>query len=244
MGQASNRSQMMIGGHSITVTRKRQKNVYLRVKQGQVSVSAPLTMPQAEITHFIESKSAWINRHVDADRRRNDQWRRWPNAPGEEIQIWGQRRHLRNFDRNWVADDTRLAGNACRHGWYLTDDELRVCGTQQLTAHVMRQVLSELLRCEIDSMLDRWGPIVGRLPRHVTIRPMTSRWGSCRKETRRITLNLYLIHLERAYLEYVLIHELTHLHVRGHGDQFYRRMDQYAPGWKRLRRELNQYSLV
>lgn len=244
MGQASNRSQIMIGGHSITVTRKRQKNVYLRIKQGQVSVSAPHSMPQAEITHFIESKRAWINRHVDADRRRDDRWRRWPNAPGEEIQIWGQRRLLRNFGGHCGADDTRCAGHERGHGWCLTDDELHVHDTQQLTAQVMRQVLSELLRSEIDRMLDGWGPIVGRLPRHVTIRPMTSRWGSCRKETRKITLNLYLIHLEREYLEYVLIHELTHLHVRGHGKQFYRRMDQYAPGWKRLRRELNQNSLI
>ena len=39
-------------------------------------------------------------------------------------------------------------------------------------------------------------------------------------------------------LKYVLIHELCHLHVAGHGEQFWRRMDGYYPDWKRVRKLL------
>ena len=48
--------------YTIEVTRKRIKNMYLRVKDtdGTLSVSAPYGMSDAEIRKFVESKSDWI----------------------------------------------------------------------------------------------------------------------------------------------------------------------------------------
>ena len=71
---------------------------------------------------------------------------------------------------------------------------------------------------------------------------MTTRWGSCTPRTGRIRLNLQLGLLPPQYLEYVLVHEMTHLWASGHGAEFKRRMTQYLPDWRRLRRELNRYT--
>lgn len=48
--------------YAIEVTRKRIKNMYLRVKDtdGTLSVSAPYGMSDTEIRKFVESKSDWI----------------------------------------------------------------------------------------------------------------------------------------------------------------------------------------
>lgn len=50
--------------YTIEVTRKRIKNMYLRVKDtaGTLSVSAPYGMSDTEIKKFVESKSDWIER--------------------------------------------------------------------------------------------------------------------------------------------------------------------------------------
>ena len=50
--------------YTIEVTRKRIKNMYLRVKDtdGTLSVSAPYGMGDTEIRKFVESKSDWIER--------------------------------------------------------------------------------------------------------------------------------------------------------------------------------------
>ena len=50
--------------YTIEVTRKRIKNMYLRVKDtdGTLSVSAPYGMSDREIKKFVESKSDWIER--------------------------------------------------------------------------------------------------------------------------------------------------------------------------------------
>ena len=52
--------------YTIEVTRKRIKNMYLRVKDtdGTLSVSAPYGMSDAEIRKFVESKSDWIEQTV------------------------------------------------------------------------------------------------------------------------------------------------------------------------------------
>ncbi len=51
---------------AIEVTRKRIKNMYLRVKDtdGTLSVSAPYGMSDTEIRKFVESKSDWIERTI------------------------------------------------------------------------------------------------------------------------------------------------------------------------------------
>jgi len=71
------------------------------------------------------------------------------------------------------------------------------------------------------------------------VRAMKTRWGSCSTRTASITLNLALARYERRALVYVILHELTHLWVRGHGAVFHARMDRYLPDWRDVRRVLN-----
>lgn len=50
--------------------------------------------------------------------------------------------------------------------------------------------------------------------------------------------------MEPRFLEYVLVHEMTHLWANGHGADFQRRMSAYLPSWRELRRELNKRVLL
>lgn len=73
-----------------------------------------------------------------------------------------------------------------------------------------------------------------------TIRPMTSRYGSCRKQTRRITLNLTLLRYPIEALRYVWHHEIAHLVHAHHGVAFYELLGQLCPDHIRIRRALKQ----
>nr|WP_125981665.1 SprT family zinc-dependent metalloprotease [Bifidobacterium goeldii] len=95
------------------------------------------------------------------------------------------------------------------------------------------------INAALPTLLAHWGPIIGRQPAHITLRIMTSRWGSCTPKTGRIRLNLQLGLMDPRFLEYVLVHEMTHLWASGHGTEFQRRMSIYLPNWRQLRRELN-----
>jgi predicted metal-dependent hydrolase len=73
---------------------------------------------------------------------------------------------------------------------------------------------------------------------------MKTRWGSCNPKARRIWLNLELVKRPIHSLEYVVVHELTHLIERRHGERFKTLMDQHMPQWRSHRAELNSEPLA
>jgi predicted metal-dependent hydrolase len=70
---------------------------------------------------------------------------------------------------------------------------------------------------------------------------MKTRWGSCNADAERIWLNHELIKKPVACLEYVLVHEMVHLHERGHSARFQKYMDELLPNWP-LQRDLLNYA--
>ena len=72
-----------------------------------------------------------------------------------------------------------------------------------------------------------------------TVRDMHTRWGSCNTQTHHINLSLMLATRSDAELDYVILHELAHTVVPGHGPDFYALMDRFMPGWKKIRKALN-----
>lgn len=71
-----------------------------------------------------------------------------------------------------------------------------------------------------------------------TVRDMHTRWGSCNTKTHHINLSLMLASRTDEELDYVILHELVHTVVPGHGPDFYALMDRYMPGWKKIRKGL------
>lgn len=72
------------------------------------------------------------------------------------------------------------------------------------------------------------------------LRRMTTLWGSCHWKNRTITYSTELAAAPRELVEYVVVHELTHLQAHDHGPRFYALMDARLPEWKALRRRLNK----
>jgi predicted metal-dependent hydrolase len=111
--------------------------------------------------------------------------------------------------------------------------------TVELKGKACRNIESAL-----PAMLAKWEPIIGRKPTKITLRTMTSRWGSCTPRTGRVRLNLQLGLMDPKFLEYVLVHEMTHLRENGHGERFQRRMNAYLPQWRQLRKEINRHVVM
>ena len=63
---------------------------------------------------------------------------------------------------------------------------------------------------------------------------MKTKWGSCNRETGHIWFNLELAKKHPACLEYIVVHEMTHLLERNHGERFTKLMDS-VPDWRTRR---------
>lgn len=100
------------------------------------------------------------------------------------------------------------------------------------------------LRKVTSRLLARWQEKLGVEVAAWGIKRMKTKWGSCNPTAGRVWLNLELIKKPPACLEYVLVHELTHLLVAKHDDRFLRLMDRHLPSWRRRRAELNATPLA
>ncbi len=74
----------------------------------------------------------------------------------------------------------------------------------------------------------------------LAIRVLKSRWGSCSPRGR-ITLNVKLIQVPRAYIDYVVFHELCHLAEPNHSPRFYELLERVLPDWRERRERLNSF---
>ena len=73
------------------------------------------------------------------------------------------------------------------------------------------------------------------------IRKMTSRWGVCNIKTHVITLNLELIKRDVSYLDYVIIHEMSHLIHGDHSSSFWKLVENNMPNYKKYRDEMKEF---
>ena len=92
----------------------------------------------------------------------------------------------------------------------------------------------------LDELNASWADRFGEPGVTWKLRRMKSLWGSCHWRKRRITYNTELAHAPRELVEYVVVHELTHLQAHDHGPRFHALMDARLPDWSVRRRRLNR----
>lgn len=97
----------------------------------------------------------------------------------------------------------------------------------------------EMLKKEVEILVRKWEPIIGVTVSGITIRQMKTRWGSCNVKTHHININLALQKKPSECLEYVVVHEMTHILEAGHNEVFWGYMTQFYPEWKRVRKFLS-----
>lgn len=88
-----------------------------------------------------------------------------------------------------------------------------------------------------EEMIKKWIPKIGISPEKVRIKNMKTAWGIC-YSNKNITLNLKLIQMDIKIVEYVIVHELCHLHHMNHSKEFWRLVETHLPKFREERRKL------
>lgn len=229
--------EMDVEGIRVTITRKRVKNINFRViPPGTVSVSVPWTMSDAMARDAVRQRAGWIRRAharmIAADHHRP--------ATGELVDdgqqhwLWGTPHTLRILDAPKL---TVVAPPVPAEPGILT---LRApaSATQEQRVQVLRSFYRAQLQREIPAARAQWAPLVGVDPGPIAVRRMRSRWGSCTPRRGTIRLALQLATQPREALDYVMVHELTHLRHPGHGPRFWVQVEAVMPDWKQARESM------
>lgn len=222
-----------LNGISIKILRKAIKNINLRIypPDGSVQVSVPLRISEAKIRQTLEQKITWIQKQHELIRKRSAA-ENTPLATGSSILFMGKKYSL-------IIEE--------QHGpkQMRVDQECIYCYIPPKTSQTHLQALIDMwykqqMSLILPPIIVHWEQIVGVKVSEWKIKKMRTRWGSCNTRVGRIWLNLNLIKKPRECLEYVLVHELVHLHEPSHNKRFYRLMNQFMPQWQEYQYLLEQ----
>ncbi|WP_283170891.1 M48 family metallopeptidase [Curtanaerobium respiraculi] len=89
-----------------------------------------------------------------------------------------------------------------------------------------------VIKSVVPLLVAKWGPIMGVHVGKLAYRNMRSRWGSCQPETGRVCINIRLALYPPECLEYVVVHEMCHLLVPGHGPRFWAAVESFLPSYR------------
>lgn len=96
------------------------------------------------------------------------------------------------------------------------------------------------IRDAVLPLLAKWELVIGVAVNRFFVRQMKTKWGNCNPRAESIRLNTELAKKPRECLEYVMVHELTHLLEASHNARFITLMDGFIPQWRSYRDQLNQ----
>lgn len=236
----------------ITITRKKIKNMYLRVHpDGTVTVSAPKRASDKVIWDFINSKADWIaTQRQKLLSRQNTASKEYGYVTGETHYFWGQPCQLLVEETTGRGSVTFVENPHFGEETASKDENSAIFGILHMHApqnstieqrgHLLTEFYRKKLKLVVPDLLEHYARIVGKAPAEWHIRDMKTKWGTCNVQDERIWLALNLAKKHPDCLDYVIVHELTHLHVPNHSKAFWARMDEYYPEWRAVRKLLNK----
>lgn len=229
--------QLVIGSLSVEVTVKPIKNLHLSVvpPQGSVRISAPEGMSPDHVRAYAIGKLGWIRKQQS---RLEGQQRESPRqvVERESHHLWGRRLLLQIKE---VEAPPRVEVHPSRLVLLV-----RPGSTSEKRQSILASWYRDQLRKEAAILIDKWEQQLNVQANRLFVQAMTRQWGSCNPKSGNIRLNTQLAQKPKGCLDYVVLHELAHLRVPCHGEEFIALLDSHLPDWEERRRFLNNLPLL
>jgi predicted metal-dependent hydrolase len=221
----------------VEVVRKPIKNLHLAVypPEGRVRIAVPVHLDDEAARMAIVTRLPWVRRKqasvIEQARESEHEM-----VSGESHYVGGRRYLLEVIDTD-ERPTVVIKGNKTL--------QLRV--RKSMDCEERRELLDawyrKRLQERIPELIDHWTPRLGVEVTDWRIKRMKTKWGSCSVNARRIWINLELAKKNDRCLEYIVVHEMMHLHEPHHNDRFRALMTKHMPQWQLHRDDLNRSPL-
>lgn len=226
-------THIALGDIAVDVVQKDIKNIHLSVypPAGKVRISAPLRMDIDTIRVFAITKLDWIKRQ---QQKLREQARETPREylDRESHYVWGKRYLLKVIEKD-TAPEIEL-----KHNKMLL--QIRPATRDGRKQEILEAWYREQLKEAVPLLIAKWEPLMGVKVEKFFVQRMKTKWGSCSPSSKSIRFNTDLAKKPPECLEYIVVHEMTHLLEPTHNSRFIALMDQFIPKWRFYKEELNR----
>jgi predicted metal-dependent hydrolase len=210
-----------------------------------VTVPARAARSRAEVERiaeeFVAERETWLRRHLERQARQTERLADFgPLADGGLLRFRGEPHRLRVVAGSTGRKRTVVSREGADEG-----DELVVrvgAAERRDLAAILEAWLRVKARSAVHQEIDRHAEAMGVTPASVTVRDTRTRWGSCSR-ARRLSFSWRLILAPPEALETVVVHELAHLRIFGHGPGFWEIVAGQLPDHRHWRRWLREHAL-
>ncbi|MGL4485111.1 MAG: M48 family metallopeptidase [Anaerovoracaceae bacterium] len=243
------------GNIEVEVKRKRIKRVYLKVYRDlAVRLSLPMEVSNDWVIAFLKNKSNWIDKQV-SKYKQSQGYNSLDNIiDGSSIQYLGKDMRICIAPKNKEAQQKRVEKNK-KHTQQKSVDDRIIFDEKVIRVEVdsfeeqenINKQFNKFWRKKAESVfIEEMQEIHSKIFKKykvvvpsLSIRKMQTLWGSCTKSKNKITLNEYLLKADIRCIQYVLLHEMTHLLHQYHNADFYDFLTIHMPDWKRRKKQLD-----
>ncbi|MBE6138181.1 MAG: M48 family metallopeptidase [Firmicutes bacterium] len=202
--------------YNVVVERKNNKNLYIRVKADlSIYVTANYFITKDEIIRVLDNNVDYLKKMIKK--------RQIEEEKASHVYYLGEQYDLvfsNAFNNVEIGLDKIYARDSRAFDkWY-------------------KQEIRDLFEKHLKLMYNLFCEEIN-FPK-LRIRNMKTRWGVCNVKTKTITLNSRLIEYKVEALDYVIIHELSHLIHCNHSKEFWNLVSKYIPNYKTLRAYLKE----
>ena len=212
--------------------RAKRSRIIIR-RAGQIEVISPIETSEKKIVAFVNENYYWILKTLEKLAKLKS-FTLWPErfVSGATILYRGQLRPMRLLSS---PQPPRVRFDGETFIVECVDDNF------QLIKKAFIQWFKEDFALELKRQMAIFGPKFSRKALAIRIRPYRSLWGSCNREGV-LRLNFYLNFVPTPCLEYVLVHELSHLIHMNHSKDFWRLVGSVLPDYKSRQTLLREYT--
>ncbi len=198
-------------------------------KDGRVIVRAPKKLGIDRILSFVNEKERWINKHLETLKKTtllNSDVRNH-----EAYLLFGKKfqPHKINGLKKIELSTTDILYPA---SW---DDEILNAKINKFYKQTAAKVLAD--------RLEYFAQLMQLEYKSFKVRDYKSRWGCCSRQAD-IILNYRVIMLPHKLIDYIIIHELSHILEFNHSKEFYHIVACVMPDYKTYQKQLKDYSYL
>jgi len=193
-------------------------------RDGSVLVRAPETIPDERIEDLVEAKRFWIYKNLAEWRDLNATKVLREYKSGEGFLYLG-----RSYRLSLVGEQE--APLLLKNGRFRLRRDLVDEGEIAAAKEAFREYYMQRGRGRIATRVDYFAPKVGVKPAAVDVRELGNRWASC-SPTAKLAFHWKCMMAPQTIIDYIVVHELCHLHYPDHTDAYWNEVDKVMPGYR------------
>ncbi len=221
---------LIIGDLVFTLRRSRQRrNVGITVdRDGSLILNAPTNCPASTLQSIVLSRSLWIYTKLSEKEKLFRASSPKQYISGEGFYYLGRSYRLLLV----TPEDTRVGALRLSQGRFM----LRRDEQHRAEQHFVRWYIQRG-QLWLSNKVDLFAGRIGVIPKKVTVQNLGYRWGSC-NPIGMINFHYRIMQLPPRIIEYLVIHELTHLCEPKHDQEFWGRIRMILPDYTARRKWL------